>query len=142
MPEIMSEAWAAAWGEALNVSAAYREAAAGWEGAVLVAVRGEPARGIEPRAVFLDLWHGECRAARAAGPGDEAAARYALTADAGTWGRLLAGTLDPMGAVMGGALELTKGSVMSLLPHVAAAKELVAVARAVQGSPPPSWPAA
>jgi putative sterol carrier protein len=142
MPEIMSEAWAAAWGEALNASAAYREAAAGWEGAVVIAVRAEPARGIEARAVFLDLQHGACRAARAARPGDEAAARYALSADAGTWARILSGALDPLQAVMGGALELTKGSVMSLLPHVAAAKELVAVARAVQGSPPPSWPAA
>jgi putative sterol carrier protein len=79
--------------------------------------------------------------ARAARPGDLDAARYALTADAGTWAGLLAGTLDPMAAVMGGALDLTKGSVASLFPHLAAAKELVAVARTLESSLPPGWAA-
>jgi putative sterol carrier protein len=142
MAEILSDEWASAWGEALNASASYRTAAASWEGAVVVAVRPEPARGVESRAVFLDLWRGACREARAAAPADEAVARYVLTADAATWVRVLSGALDPLAAVMSGALELTKGSVGSLLPHVAAAKELVAVARGLRGSPPPTWPAA
>jgi putative sterol carrier protein len=142
MAEILSDEWASAWCQALNASATYRAAAASWEGAVLVAVRGDPAHGVAPRAVFLDLWHGTCRTVRAAGPDEAAAARYALTADAATWMRLLAGALDPLAAVMSGALELTKGSVASLFPQVAAAKELVAVARSLGGSPPPSWPAA
>jgi hypothetical protein len=104
MTEILTDAWAKAWGEALNASASYRGVAASWEGAVLVTVRGDPGHGIEERAVFLDLWHGGCREARAARPGDLDAARYALTADAGTWAGLLSGSLDPMSAVMGGAL--------------------------------------
>lgn len=139
MTEILTDAWARAWGEALNGSATYRAVAASWEGAVLVAVRGDPGRGVEERAVFLDLWHGTCRDARAARPGDLEAARYALTADAGTWAGLLSGTLDPMSAVMGGALDLTKGSVGSLFPQLAAAKELVAVARSLKATLPPGW---
>jgi putative sterol carrier protein len=139
--EILSEAWAQAWGDALNGSESYRAAAAGWEGAVVVAVRGEPARGVEARAVFLDLWHGACRAVRVAGAADVEAARYVLTADAATWSELLHGGLDPLAAVMGGRLELTKGSVMGLLPHVAAAKELVAVARSLAATLPPGWTA-
>ena len=142
MAEILSDEWASAWCEALNASATYRTAAASWEGAVVVAVRRDPGRGVEPRAVFLDLWRGACREARAAAPADETAARYVLTADATTWVGLLSGALDPLAAVMSGALELTKGSVVSLFPQVAAAKELVAVARGLRGSPPPSWPAA
>ena len=141
MSEILTDAWAKAWGEALNGSASYRAVAASWEGAVLVTVRGDPGRGVEERAVFLDLWHGTCREARAARQGDLEAARYALTADPGTWAGLLAGTLDPMTAVMGGALDLTKGSVASLSPHLAAAKELVAVARGLESSLPPNWAA-
>ena len=141
MSEILTDAWAKAWGEALNASASYRVVAASWEGAVLVTVRGDPGHGIEERAVFLDLWHGSCREARAARPGDPEVARYALAADAGTWAGLLAGTLDPMAAVMGGALDLTKGSVASLFPHLAAAKELVAVAHGLASSLPPGWPA-
>ena len=140
--EIMSEAWAQAWSEALNASEGFRAAAAGWEGALAVAVRGEPKRGIEGRAVFLDLWHGMCRAARAAQPSDLEKARFILTADADTWVELLRGGLDPVPAVMSGRLELSKGSVMSLLPHVAAAKELVAVGRSVAATLPPGWPAA
>jgi putative sterol carrier protein len=139
MTEILTDAWARAWGEALNGSATYRAVAASWEGGVLVTVRGDPERGIEERAVFLDLWHGTCREARAARPGDLEAARYALTADAGTWAGLLSGTLDPMSAVMGGALDLTKGSVGSLFPQLAAAKELVAVARSLEATLPPGW---
>jgi putative sterol carrier protein len=139
MTEILTDAWAKEWGEALNASSSYRAVAASWEGAVLVAVRGDPGHGIEERAVFLDLWHGTCREARATRPGDLEAARYALTADAGTWAGLLAGTLDPMAAVMGGALDLTKGSVASLFPHLAAARELVAVARGLGSSLPPGW---
>lgn len=141
MSEILTDAWAKAWSEALNGSASYRAVAASWEGAVLVTVRGDPGRGVEERAVFLDLWHGTCREARAARQGDLETARYALTADAGTWAGLLGGTLDPMTAVMGGALDLTKGSVASLFPHLAAAKELVAVARGLETSLPPGWAA-
>jgi putative sterol carrier protein len=142
MAEIMSGAWAKAWGEALNASASYRAAAASWEGALLVTVRGEPARGIDERAVLLDLWHGTCREAREASADDLPAVRYALSAGAGTWVKILRGTMDAIAAVMSGALELTKGSVASLLPQVGAAKELVAVARTLQGSPPSAWPAA
>jgi len=141
MIEILTDAWAKAWGEALNGSASYRAVAASWEGAVLVTVRDDPTRGVQERSVFLDLFHGTCREARAARQGDLETARYALTADAGTWGRLVAGTLDPMTAVMGGALDLTKGSVASLLPHLAAAKELVAVARGLKTSFPSGWAA-
>jgi len=141
MAEIMSEAWASDWCRALNASPGFRGAAASWEGAVLVAVRGDPARGIASRAVLLDLWHGECRTARTAGP-DDAEARFAFTADAATWVRVLSGTLDPVSAVMSGALELTKGSVAALLPWVGAAKELMAVARGLAGSAPPMWSSA
>ncbi len=139
--EILSEAWAQAWSDALNGSESYRAAAAGWEGAVAIAVRGEPQRGIEGRAVFLDLWHGACRAARTASPADLEAARFVLTADAATWLELLRDGLDPVPAVMSGRLELSKGSVMSLLPQVAAAKELVAVGRSLPTTLPPGWTA-
>ena len=140
--EILSEAWAAAWGDALNASAAYRAAASSWEGAVVAAVRAQPERRIGARAVYLDLWHGACRAARPATEADVAAARYVLTASASTWVELLGGTLDPVAAVMGGRLELTKGSVMGLFPYIAAAKELVAVAQSLAATPPPEWSAA
>ncbi|HVN76428.1 MAG TPA: SCP2 sterol-binding domain-containing protein [Thermoanaerobaculaceae bacterium] len=138
--EILSGAWAAAWRDALNASEAYRAAAASWEGTVVAVVRADPGRGIESRAVFLDLWHGSCRDARLASDRDIEAARYVLTASPSAWAELLGGTLDPIAAVMSGRLELTKGSVMALLPHVAAARELLVTAWAL-GAPPPEWSA-
>jgi putative sterol carrier protein len=139
--EILSESWASAWADALNASAAYRAAASSWEGAVVVAVRGEPERGIGSRAVFLDLWHGACRVARLATDADLGAARYVLTASASTWAELLTGALDPVSSVMSGRLELTKGSMMGLFPYIAAAKELVAVAQSLGAEAPPEWSA-
>jgi len=137
--EILSQEWADAWKDALNASPAYRAAAASWEGAVVAAVRAQAERRIGQRALFLDLWHGSCRAARPAADADFATARYVLTASAATWTELLNGALDPVAAVTGGRLELTKGSVLGLFPHLAAAKELVAVARCLGGVPPPEW---
>ena len=137
--EILTEAWATAWSDALNASEAYRRAAASWEGAVVAAVRGEPERGIGRRAVFLDLWHGACRAARIASDADVETARYVLAAGASTWIELLDGALDPVSAVMSGRLELTKGSLMGLFPHIAAAKELVAAARSLGAMAPAEW---
>jgi putative sterol carrier protein len=142
MAEVLTEAWAKAWCDALNASERYRQAAASWEGAVVIAVRADAARGVPEGAVFLDLWHGACRGTHVAGAADIEAARFVITASAETWGQLLRGVLDPMFAVMNGALELTKGSVGSLFPQVAAAKELVAVARGLGGSFPATWPAA
>jgi len=137
--EVLTEGWAAEWRDALNASDAYRQAAASWEGAVVAAMRAEPERGIARRAVFLDLWHGTCRAARLASDADVESARYVLTASASTWVELLGGALDPASAVMGGRLELTKGSVMALFPHIAAARELVAVAKALPTTLPREW---
>ena len=54
---------------------------------MVVTVRGDPARDVQERSVFLDLFHGTCREARAARQGDMDAARYALTADARHLGR-------------------------------------------------------
>ena len=59
--EIFTDGWARAWGERLNASDSYREAAAEWEGAVVL----ENDRGDHgSQAVFLDLLHGECLEAR------------------------------------------------------------------------------
>ena len=137
--EILTEAWASAWRDALNNSESYRAAAASWEGPVVVSARAEPDRGIEGRGVFLDLWHGECRAVRLAGEAETQAARYVLIASVFTWTELLGGSLDPVTAVMSGRLELAKGSVMALFPHIAAAKELVAAARSLQATFPIAW---
>lgn len=63
--EIFTGEWAEAWCREVNESEAYREAAADWEGAVVLTVEPDPSYGVETaRSVWVDLRHGECREAR------------------------------------------------------------------------------
>lgn len=136
MPYIVfSDAWAAAVAAAINASPTYREAGRAWEGALLLAMLGDtPAE--QDLRVLLDLHHGECRAARAATPADEAESRYVLSATRSNWQALLDGRLAPLMAILTGRLKLTKGNLAELLPFVGAAKEMMAAASAVEAS----WP--
>jgi len=90
-----------------------------------------PEPGTEARRVLLDLWRGECRAARAVGPEEEADARYVLTGSVTAWQQVLTGAAGPLVAIMTGRLRLTKGSLADLVPYVKAAQELVAAAALV-----------
>lgn len=123
-PPVFSGEWATACGAALNENPAYREAARSWEGAVLLQLASaEGAEGAQ--MVYFDLWHGECRAARAATPEDEALARYVMSGTAGAWQQVLTGKVAPLMALLTGRIKLTRGALAELLPHVNAAKELV-----------------
>lgn len=133
---VFSDEWARACAQVLNQREGYRVAAATWEGAILLVMNGgAPA---DARRVFLDLWHGECRLARAAGAEDENAARYVLSGTVQAWQLVLTGSVAPLVAIMTGKLRITKGSLTELIPYVNAAKELVAAAAAVEATFPPA----
>src|SRR5690606_14290223 len=68
---VFSEEWCAAWCAALNAEPAYAQAAATWEGAVVLVAEGE---GVARSGAWLDLHHGACRDARPASPADEVTA--------------------------------------------------------------------
>ncbi len=134
---LFTDHWALALQVALNASASYQQAASRWEGAVILACSDAPSPGLsaadEPleRGVYLDLWHGECRAARLANAADYSSARYVLWADAATWLLVLDGGLAPTMAILRGKIKLKKGTLGGLLPHVHAATALVVVAQGV-----------
>jgi putative sterol carrier protein len=131
---VFSDDWARACATVLNQREGYRVAAASWEGAILLVMHApSPA---EERRVFLDLWHGDCRGARAAAPEDEAAARYVLAGTVTAWKQVLTSAVAPLVAIMTGKLRLTKGSLTELIPYVNAAKELVAAASLVEATFP------
>jgi putative sterol carrier protein len=118
--------WARAWCDALNASDAYRKAAQRWEGSVALVVRADQGQDqSHDRAVFLDLHHGICRAAREATSQDVAGATYVIEAPPDAWLALLTGALAPMAALLAGQLRLVRGSIMALVPFASAAKELV-----------------
>ena len=139
-PEIFTHPWAQDFCQALNANERYRRVARTWEGALLLVMEADPTRGIPTtRAVYLDLHHGECRGARAAGPEDADAAPYVLTATPAVWKAILQGELPPIAAILRGKLRLTKGNMMALVPHVRAAQELVATAARLPTRFPPGW---
>ena len=127
--ELFSDEWAALWGREINASDAFRVAGLKWESGFVLVMQPDPALGVgEPRAVFVDLAAGECRAARAATTEDLEAAPYVLRAAPAVWREVLGGDLEPVGAVMTGLLDLAKGNLLGLAPHVGAAKELLSAA--------------
>lgn len=130
---LFTEPWAQAYREALNASEAYAEAGEDWEGPIALRVRADPSAGIEePRAVVLDLHHGECRQVHVAS-GDEAGeeADYVIEASLNTWRKVLEGELRPLKALMFGKLKLSKGKLRDLMPYTRAAREMVASAQEV-----------
>lgn len=139
-PELFTDAWARAFCAELAANPRYRQAAQGWEGAIGMVLGEDPEHGVdEDRPIILDLWHGACRGARAAGEEDLEAAPFVLSAPGGVWRRIFGGDLDPIFALMSGKLTMPRGTVARLLPYTAAAKEMVATARRVKATLPPGW---
>lgn len=138
--EIFTEKWAKEWGKKIKANAAYRKAAANWEGAIALVMTADNGYGIATeRAVIADLWHGECRGSGAASAADLEGAPYVIKASPETWKNVLAGKVDPIFGLLRGKLKLAKGSVFSLVPYAVAAKELVNSASNVDTSFPKGW---
>jgi len=137
---LFSDAWAVAWAAEINASAAYRAAGARWESAFVLVMEADPTLGVPAqRGVYVDLARGECRTGRAAVADDLERAGYVLRAPAAVWKRVLGGDLEPVGAVMVGLMELSRGSLISLAPHIPAAKQLLLAAARVETAFPEGW---
>lgn len=123
------EQWTEQYVEAINASASYRQAAAGWEGDVSFAIEAEPEKGVpEDVYLWLDLWHGECRQAKHAVPVEEAlAAAFVIRAPYTRWKQIIRKELDPIKGMMQGKLKL-KGHLPTIVRYVKAANELVNLA--------------
>jgi putative sterol carrier protein len=135
--EVFTDEWCAACCERLNARDSYRQAAAGWQGAVVLVMTADEAQGVgAERAVWIDAHDGVCRESRVATPADRAAAAYVLHADRAGWKRLLAGEADPVSSMMTGKLRLAKGSLFALAKYAQAAREMVLAAGEVGGTFP------
>jgi putative sterol carrier protein len=140
MSEIFTDDWARQWCRAVRDNETYRQAAAGWEGAILVVMSADPAMGVpRSRAVHLELTDGDCRNGRKATPDDRDDAVFELRATPEVWKRLLAGEMEPIWGLMSGKIELARGSISKLIPYARAAKELVASAAALPATFPTGW---
>jgi len=132
--EVFTEEWSRACQRRLNERPGYRAAAADWTDPVVLWMSADPAQGIpEDRAVYLDLYRGECRATREASAEDRDRAPIVFHAGAAAWRQLLEGGMDPVTAVARGLLRLERGSLLMLARYAAAAREMLAAAASAGG---------
>lgn len=138
--ELFSDAWAAGWAKEINASDPFRVAGTKWEDTLVLVMEPDAALGIvSQRAVCVELYRGECRAARAATADDLEGAPYVLFAQAAIWREVLYGQMEPVSAVMLGLINLSRGSIVSLTPHVTAAQHLLSAASRVPTVFPAGW---
>ena len=138
--ELFTDAWAAGWAKEINASDLFHVAGAKWDDALVLVMEPDPALGVTTqRAVCVELHGGECVASRAATAEDLENAPYVLGAQAAIWKEVLYGQMEPVSAVMLGLITLSRGSIVALTPHVAAAQHLLAAASRVPTTFPSGW---
>jgi len=109
-----SDAWIKALKDVLNSDAEYAQIARNWEGDVLFVVEGD---GPQPKVMYVDLWHGECRdAAELDNPATKKAA-FTLSAPLAVFTKIVQGKLDPMQAMMTRQLKVS-GSMVYMMKNV------------------------
>ncbi|HRN52628.1 MAG TPA: hypothetical protein PK788_03985 [Gemmatimonadaceae bacterium] len=122
--------WAAAFRDAIEADAGYRQTAAGWTWPVAFVLDAAPEYGYpDAVAMQLELERGRCHAAALLAP-DAITAPVVLRAAYAVWKSVVRGELDPVVAVTGGKFRVSAGA-MTLMLHPRAATALVACARAV-----------
>lgn len=129
-----SEAWTAAYRNAINQNRAYREAGTAWTfGSVALVVVPDPAEAaLKPAGMVLDVHQGQCRTARYV-EGDENPkdAEFVIVAPYARWKDVIEGRLDPIKGMMDGKLRLTRGHLPTIIRFVESARQLVASASRV-----------
>jgi putative sterol carrier protein len=130
-----SDAWAKAFMEKLNTSPSYADTAKSWEGDFYFEVEKDAASMPEPVTLYMDLWHGQCRAAFLA---EDPAARqpaFVLTAALPVYLQILTGKLDPIQAMLTRRLKV-KGNMITIMRNVPVVLEFVRTAALVDTEMP------
>jgi putative sterol carrier protein len=122
MPDLFSPDGIAAWRARLDGSEAFRSAARGWSGTVLLVERDDTGAG---RSTFIALDDGALLHSRPATTTDIQDAEFVLRASADTWHDLVRGEVELIAAALRGALRLERGSVFRLMPHAGAASAML-----------------
>lgn len=132
--EFMSDEWTKAYQDVLNHSAAYRDAAAQWEGDFyFICMPNETT--ITPLCAYLDLWHGECREALRVADQATRQPEFIIRATLPVWQDVLSGKLDPIKGLMSRQIKL-EGNMIKVLKAPKAAIEMVNCAMLIDTT----WP--
>ncbi|MCS7182737.1 MAG: SCP2 sterol-binding domain-containing protein [Thermoanaerobaculum sp.] len=110
---------------ALTASPSWAQQAAGWTTTLALVAEGEGSS----QALWLALERGECVQLRPVGDQEVQQAEFVLQGSFSVWRAILAGQLDPVGAVFTGKLKVARGNVMALSARIGAARALLEAAR-------------
>ncbi len=114
-----SEEWFKRFGEVLNESPEYAEAAADWEGDVAFILTGDPARNIPEFIGYMDLWHGKCRGTKKLKDRGEVKAEIILSGHYDQWLEVIRKEMEPLQSIMQGHLQV-EGNMGKLMRNVQA----------------------
>ena len=121
MVKFGSDEWGKKFCQKLNESEAYKKAAETWEGDFVFIMEPDGPLENEMR-IYIDLWHGDCRGAGSAEPGQEAA--FIMSGPYGNWVKVAKKELDPIQGLMTGKFKLI-GDMAKIMRATKAAVELV-----------------
>ena len=115
--------WVKQYEELIQNDADYKEAAKTWEGDFFFVI--EPGGPIsEEMIMYVDLWHGKCRAAETVTDRAAKDPAFVISASEPVWRKIIEKKLDPIQGMMTRQVKL-KGDMTKIMKAVKAAKELV-----------------
>jgi putative sterol carrier protein len=129
MASFPSPEWAALFKTAINENAAYAQAAAAWEGDLMLEVLPD-AQATKGPGIYLDLAHGQCREARFVADPTTVSPEFVFRATRENWQKVMRKELDPVKAFLGGTIKMS-GNPAKIMRFIGAAKELLDTAAAV-----------
>jgi len=114
----------------LNGDPHYNEVARGWEGELVFDI--QPSGNLrQPLVIYLDLWHGKCRAVEFGGDlAQHAGAAFVLHSAYDNFTAILLGKLDPMTAMLTTKLKVS-GSLAYMMRNVPTVLDFVRCAREI-----------
>ena len=125
-----TQPWADRFRAAVNASAEFRRVGSEWRWPVALVLDSAPALGYATaHAMLVELEGGECRRAELVDP-TSLDAPFVIGGPYEVWKEVVRGKLDPIAAIMRRQMRL-KGSIATLVQHLATAKALVGCASAV-----------
>ena len=116
-----TDEWIKALAAELNQSEAYRSSASHWEGDFYFVITDQ---GAPPVYLYMDLWHGECRAAYGVTNPAALTPEFVIEAPLATWRKVVDKKLDPIQGLVTRQLKL-KGPLAKVLRAPMAAMNLV-----------------
>jgi putative sterol carrier protein len=118
-----SDEWIKAMMDEVNKSEAYQKSATKWEGDFYFVC--EPGPGLDETVVlYIDLWHGQARAAGAVADESVKHPEFVIRAPVTTWRRVIEKKLDPIQGMVTGQLKL-RGTMSKIMRFPKAASDLV-----------------